>query len=123
MKRNLLILISAALVAGAIAQSGRVELLATMRGAGKAKATWKTRDTGNQLQAELQVEGERLTRNSAVTVQIGTQTWATTTNAFGQFRIALRYNTTNRPTIRVGTPASVKNAAGVVILAGTFANK
>jgi hypothetical protein len=123
MKRNLMILVSAALMTAAIAQTGRGEFIAQMTGAGKGKAVWKTRDSGTQMQAELQVEGERMARNIAVTVEIAGNTWTSTTDALGRFRIAQRFNTSVRPNIGVGTVAQVKNAKGVVLLTGTFAAK
>ena len=120
MKRTLIVLSSTLLMAVAIAQSGRAEYLAQMTGVGKAKATWKLRDSNSQLQAELEVEGERLPLNRAFKVKIGTSTWNVMTNAFGRFSLVQRYTTSVRPNITAGSVVRVLRTDGTVALSGTF---
>lgn len=120
MKRTFIVLFSTMLMAGAIAQTGRAEYLAQMTGSGKAKATWKLRDSGTQLQAELEVEGERLPLNRAFRVRIGTNTWNVMTDIFGRFSLVKRYTTSVRPTIAAGTVVRVLRTDGTVALSGVF---
>lgn len=117
--KKLLLISGAVLVAACAVAQGRIELRATMTG-GKGKAVWKTRDSVSQLQAELGVEGERLTPGRIYRIVIGPNTWQVTTNAFGAFEFDRRYVGPNRPTIVSGTVVQLKNAAGQLVLSGVF---
>ena len=119
MKKVLLLTAAVALAALSVAQ-GSIELRATLTGIGKGKATWKTRDAGNQLQGELEVGGERLLPNTLYRVVIGANIWSVSSNAFGAFKLYKRYVGPNRPSIGAGTIVRVKNGTGIVVLSGAF---
>lgn len=119
MKRVLLITTAVAMTAFVIAQQGRIELRAILSGSGKGKAVWKTRDKGPEMQAQLQVEGERLVPGMDYTVFTGGYQYDALADAFGKIRVSQRYGA-ERPTITVGTPVTVENANGVTVLSGTF---
>lgn len=116
MKRTLILLVSTALVAGVVAQTGRAEYLASLTGIGKGKAKFKVRGT---REAELQVEGENSLRNTAMTVRVGALSYTTTSDAFGRFRVTDRFGANNMPTIGVGTAVSVTHSGGLV-MSGSF---
>jgi hypothetical protein len=120
------VVLSSALVVGAAfaaLQQVRVDLRALLTGAGKGKAQWQIRDKGNQRQAELEVEAERLMPNSTYTIVIANNTpMSATTNAFGSFEIEQRFNTATRPTIVAGDSVSVIDGNSVTVLSGTFGN-
>lgn len=121
MKKNALILLATtALLAGALAQTGRAEFRADMAGQGKGKATWKLRDSGSQFQAELQVEGENLAINTTYRVRILTNTWNVTTDALGRYSLIRRYTTSIRPAIGAGTEAKLYRTNGTLAQSGVF---
>jgi hypothetical protein len=120
MKNTLIGLTVLALVAGAVAQTGRAEYQARMNGQGKGKASWKTRDQGTQLQAELQVEGENLARNTAYKVTILTDSFEVQTDALGRYSLVRRYRSNARPNIGVGTQVDLFRADGTVAQTGNF---
>lgn len=121
MKKNALILLATtALLAGAIAQTGRAEFRANMAGQGKGKASWKTRDSGSQFQAELQVEGENLSINTTYRVRILTNTWNVTTDALGRYSLVRLYTTANRPAIVAGTEVKLYRTNGTLAQSGAF---
>lgn len=116
MKRVSILLLTTALMAGVVAQTGRIELQATLTGIGKGKAKFKVRGT---KEAELQVEGENSLRNTAMTVTVGNLSYNTTSDAFGRFRVSQRFTGANIPNIAVGTNVAVTYNNGVV-MAGSF---
>lgn len=120
MKNILIVLATASLVAGAVAQTGRADYQANMAGQGKGKAKWQVRDSGTQKQAELEVEGENLTKNTAYKVRILTYTWNVTTDALGRFSLVRRYTTATRPNILAGTQAKLYRANGTLAQSGVF---
>ncbi len=121
MKNTLIVLAIVSLVAGAVAQSGRAEFRANMSGQGKGKATWKLRDSGSQFQAELEVEGENLAKNTSYSVKIGANVFAVKTNALGRYNLAKRYTTSVRPSIGAGTIVRLMRTNATVAQSGTFA--
>lgn len=123
MKRTLIVLATAALLVGAIAQTGRSEFESRMNGVGKGKASWKTRDSATQFQAQLEVEGERLPKNAVLNVRVLNDTWPSASDAFGKFHLTKRFNTSTRPAIAAGTPITVFAGDGSVLLSGTFSPK
>ncbi len=106
-----------------IAQQSRIELLANLTGAGKAKVVWKTRDQGNQLQAELESEGERMRANQTFKLTIGSRAWTVRTDGLGIFRLELRYIGASRPTIVKGMRAMLMDSRGAIVLSGVFQPK
>ncbi len=122
MKRALSLLVALSVTAFLFADSARVDLHASLTGPNRAKgeAEWQTRDQGTRMRAELEVEGEHLAHNAPMTVTVGDQTFAVTTNNFGSFELELRFNGPVRPTIVVGTVVSVTDAAGETVLTGMF---
>lgn len=121
---TMLVLLFAAMTA-TLAQGNRVELRANMTGgagsSAKGKAVWKTRDAFGQFQAQLQVEGERLTPNTAYQVVIGSNApFDVMTDVTGRFSLALRFTTAARPTIVAGTAVALVNLSGVSVLGGAF---
>ena len=122
MKRALSLLVALSAAAFLFADGTRVDLRATLTGPNRAKgkAEWQTRDQGTRMQAELEVEGEHLAHNAPMTVTVGDQTFAVTTNDFGSFELELRFNGPVRPTIVVGTAVAVTDGAGDTVLTGMF---
>ena len=120
MKTTLIVLATATLLVGAVAQSGRAEFLANMSGQGKGKSTWKIRDNGTQFQAELQAEGENLARNTVYRLRILTNTWNVTTDGFGKYAFARLYTTANRPNIVAGTTVRLYRTNGTLAQTGTY---
>ena len=114
-----------AIAAVAVVQQSRVELranLAAAMGRAKGHATWKTRDQGQRMQAELEVEGERLARNADFTVTVGKNAPIdVTTDGFGSFEIDQRFIGPTRPTVAAGNVVTVTDANNVVVLQGTLA--
>ena len=117
--KKILLITGAILITTCAMAQGRIELRTVLTG-GKGKAVWKTRDSVSQLQAELSVEGERLTPGRIYRIVIGPNTWQVVTNAFGAFDFDRRYIGQNRPSIVSGTVVQVKNAAGQLVLSGVF---
>lgn len=97
----------------------RTELLARMSGFGKSKAVYKAKGT----EAEFQVEGENLARNTTYAVTSAGSAWTVTTNSLGVFRLTQRYGATGRPAIALGTAIQLRTTLGVVVQNGTFAPK
>lgn len=124
MKLRTLLLLSTLLAAFAFAQQ-RIEYISRMTGSGKGKVTWKTRDNGGQLQAELEAEGENLRRNSSYTLNVanGKFIQKVVTNQFGRFHVAKTYRGTVRPSIKLGDRTILTDAAGVPVQVGMFVNK
>lgn len=116
------ILLLGILAVGALSfAAGDLILRAPLTGAGRGKATWKTRDRGNQLQAELSGEAERLPRNSAVTVRIDHgPTFRAKTDALGAFHFSFRYLGANRPAIVAADMITVTDSHGTILLSGKF---
>ncbi len=109
-----------AIVGLAFAAGGTV-LRANLIGVGKGKVTWKVKDIGNEHQAELSAESERLRPNSSYTVTIGTNSSITvSTNAFGAFSVDQRFTTLSRPNIRVGDVVTVVDAGGATVQSGSM---
>lgn len=105
----------------AFAALGRYEarLMGTQ---GKAKAKWVAKQVRSEFQGELEIEGEKLARNSHYTVHLLGKNISVTTNNFGAFNYAMRFtNATTAPNIGAGTPVTVTNAGGATVLSGTFA--
>lgn len=117
MKRVLLL--STAIMAAFVVAQGRVELRAILVGA-KGKAVWKVRDKGPELQAQFQMEAERLAPGGDYTVEAGGFTWETTANGFGAVRVTDRWTTANRPNITPGSVVTLEDANGNVVATGTF---
>jgi hypothetical protein len=117
MKRVLLL--SAVVMAAFVVAQGRVELRANLVGA-KGKAVWKVRDKGPELQAQFQMEAERLAPGGDYTVEAGGYTWETTANGFGAVRVTERYVTATRPSITAGSVVTVEDANGNIVATGTF---
>lgn len=109
------------------AQQSRVELRARLMaqtGRAKGNAQWKTRDENRRMEAELEVEGEKLAHNADFTVTIGSNApFTVTSDAAGSFELEQRFNGTNRPVINNGDAVTVTDEANVVVLSGTFAPK
>ncbi|MEQ1822568.1 MAG: hypothetical protein ABL949_08660 [Fimbriimonadaceae bacterium] len=120
MKRTLIVLFSTALLTGAIAQTGRADFFANLTGAGKGKASWKLRDSAFLFQAQLEVGGENLPKNTALKVRIVNNTWNVVTDAFGRFKLTKTYTTSVRPVIGAGTVVRVTRTNGTVALSGSF---
>lgn len=120
MKNTLIVLAIVSLVAATVAQTGRAEYRANMAGQGKGKATWKLRDSGSQLQAELEVEGENLAKNTTYSVKVAAYSFTVKTDGFGRYNLAKRYTTNVRPAIGVGTVVRLMRTNATVAQTGTF---
>lgn len=115
--RNFTLALTLAAATFAVAQT-RTELIAPMTGAGKAKATFKTRGA----EAELQVEGENMRRNTTFKVTIGNGKFVgtVTTDALGRFAARRAWRGTF-PQIKVGDTVVVRYATTqAVAVSGTF---
>ena len=126
MKRTTLVLATLVLALTAFAvQQSRVELEARLGGTtrAKGKAKWQTRD-GRQMQAELEVEGENLKRNTNYFVTVGSNsTFMVTTNGFGSFEDEDRFIGPNRPVVHVGDLVTVADSTNQVVISGTMAQR
>lgn len=124
MKRTSVVLATLVLALTAFAvQQSRVNLEARLGGAsrGKGKAKWQTRDTSRQLQAELEVEGENLRRNSDYIVTVGSNApFTVTTNGFGSFENEQRFLGANRPVVASGDVVTVTDTSSQVVMTGTL---
>lgn len=127
MKKSILVISVLAFTLAAIAMQSRIELRANMSpanslgGRAKGHATWKTRDRSTQLQAELEVEGEKLARNADYLVTVGSNApYEVTTDAFGAFNMEERFIGPNRPAVSVGDVVTVTDANNTVVLTGSF---
>lgn len=118
------ILTAVAVAAAAVAQEIRVELLARLTGTGSGKITWKTRDRGNEHQAELEAEGAGLAANSTLKITVGSNApFTVTTNSFGAYRLAKRYTTTARPSISAGAFVTVIDEDSTILQSGKMQAK
>lgn len=106
---------------GAAFAQSRTELLAPLTGAGKGKATFKTRGA----EAELQIEGENLRKNAKYNISVaGGRVVATvTTNVFGRFEVRRSLRGV-LPQVKVGDKVFVTLAStqGLAI-SGSFRTK
>lgn len=122
MKNKVAVLGLAALLAtAAIAQTGRMRLEGRLAGSAKGKAKWQTRDTASQLQAELEIEGERLTPGATYMVLIGSNLpYSVTANSLGRFTFNQRFNSANRPSIEVDNVVVVTTDTGTTVMSGVM---
>lgn len=115
---SLVVLVAAGL---AIAQQTQTLLSATLTGAGKGKAVWKTRVKPGEVRGELQVEGENLAAGATYTVNVGPLTGLTgVADAFGKFSVKRRMTTSPLPNIPAGTVVTVLDSKGIQVLTGTL---
>ena len=124
--RNLskvLIVCVASLCTVAIANTGDVDLRANLTGVGEGKAEWKVSDSGTRLRAELEVDGENLAADSTFTVTVGSNApFTVTTDAVGEFKSDMRFNTATRPVVNVGDSVTVADDTSTVVLSGVLQN-
>lgn len=110
-----------ALSAFAAAQSGKLLLQARLSGVGKGKVVWKIDDRAGRSQAQLQLEGERLPRNTAFVVTIDRDTaFMVLTDGLGRYHVAQRYTTPDRPSISAGDSVVVSDGSGATIQWGVM---
>jgi NAD(P)-dependent dehydrogenase (short-subunit alcohol dehydrogenase family) len=124
MNKKLTLLATGALVASiALAQAGRLELLANMTGSGKGKAKYKAITKGGVFEAQLELEGENLRPNTSYVVGISNGFTANVkTNALGRYAFAQRFAAPSLP-FRAGMTVTLSPVGGAVIQTGTFAAK
>lgn len=105
-----------------LAAGDKTIIQAGLTGNGKGKAKFQVSQS-NGGQAELEVEGEKLQRNTRHTVSVsgGLVEAVVTTDGFGRFNLARRYTARGIPGIKSGDLVVVRNASNVVVLSGRFA--
>lgn len=93
---------------------------ARLAGLGKGKAKFQT-SMSNGGQAELEVEGENLPRNTVFSVDVasGKVVAQVRTDSFGRFALARRYGPRGIPQIKAGDTVVVHQGQNVA-LRGTF---
>ena len=122
MKKTITLSLIAVTTALAMAAGG-LKFEARLQGAGKGKAKWTVKGTG-ESQAELQVEAERLRPDTDYFVTIGNEMpWSVHTTALGTLRLTQRYVGVKRPTIGAGTIVIVSNANSETILTGAMVQR
>lgn len=119
-----LITITAVVAIAAFAAAAGLRFEARLSGQGKGKAKWQVANRGGEFQGELEVEGERMRRNSDYTIHVAGQDFAVTTNGFGAFEMAARFtDRTTAPLIGTGTSVSITDANGNTVMSGVFAQR
>jgi len=106
----------------AMAGGGTSLLQARLKGAGKAKghAVYALK-TGKKVSAELEVEGEKLPKNTPFVVVVGSNpAIPIMTNQYGAFNIEARFKAPNLPVINPGDGVAVVAADGTVVLGGVL---
>jgi hypothetical protein len=106
----------------ALAGGGTSLLQARLKGLGKAKghAVYALK-TGKKVSSELEVEGEKLPRNTPFVVVIGNNpAIPIMTDQFGEFEIGAHFKAPNLPVINPGDGVAVIAADGTVVLGGVL---
>lgn len=106
----------------ALAVGDKTIIETRLTGSGKGKAKFQL-SASNGGQAELEVEGENLRRNTAYSVNVanGAVQARVTTDAFGEFNLERRYGARSIPPIKAGDRVVVRNSQNVVVLSGVLA--
>lgn len=106
----------------ALAGGGTSLLQARLKGLGRAKGhIVYVLKTGKKVSAELEVEAEKLPKNTPFAVVIGNNpAIPIMTNQYGAFNIEARFKAPNLPVINPGDGVAVVAADGTVVLGGVL---
>jgi hypothetical protein len=120
--KNIVAISLAAITAIALAGGSTTLLQARLKGAGRAKGHVAYElNVGKKVTAELEVEAEKLPRNTAFAVVIGNNpAIPVMTDAYGEFEIEMRLKAPNLPVINKGDAVGVFGADGQPVLAGVL---
>jgi hypothetical protein len=116
---KMLLVMSVAASAFAMAQNNEVRLEARMTGRGSGHVQWRTRGTGTQMRSQISAEGEHLPPNAPFALTLGNNTaFAVATDAMGRYHIEMSFRANAGPTVNVGDSVTLSDSSSTIVQSG-----